>query len=112
MSPRLPSAFLCLLLPLAAAAERADDRPAVRSSELRDSVQRVERETGGRVLRVEPVRRGGQETYRMKVLTPEGRVRVMQDEHRRDGRRPAASRSEPVRPREHGPDDRGRDRRR
>jgi hypothetical protein len=45
------------------------------------------------VLRVEPVRRGGQDTYRMKVLTPEGRVRVMQDSYRDDRRR--GSRSEP-----------------
>jgi len=111
MNLRLLPALLCLLLPLAAMADGVDDPPPARPSDLRDSVQRVERETGGRVLRVEPVRRGGQETYRMKVLTPEGRVRVMQDEHRRDARRPTP-RIESPRSREFGSEDRGRDRER
>lgn len=95
--PRLPSLLICLLLPthcVLAAADDADRAPEPRPSELRDSVRRVEQETGGRVLRVEPVRRGGQDTYRMKVLTPEGRVRVMQDNHR-DERRRGGGRSEP-----------------
>lgn len=94
--PRLPSLLICLLLPAPHALAEADDSdraPEPRPSELRDSVRRVERETGGRVLRVEPVRRGGQDTYRMKVLTPEGRVRVMQDSHRDERRR--GGRSEP-----------------
>ena len=94
--PRLPALLICLLLPPPCALAAADDSEGVvppRQTELRDSVHRVERETGGRVLRVEPVRRGGQETYRMKVLTPEGRVRVMQDNHRVDRRR--STRSEP-----------------
>ncbi len=93
--PRLPTLLICLLLPVpkALASNTADRAPEPPPSELRDSVRRVERETGGRVLRVEPVRRGGQDTYRMKVLTPEGRVRVMQDSYRDDRRR--GSRSEP-----------------
>ncbi len=93
---RLPSLLICLLLPAPfamAAADDAERAPEPPPSELRDSVRRVERETGGRVLRVEPVRRGGQDTYRMKVLTPEGRVRVMQDNHRDERRR--GGRSEP-----------------
>lgn len=85
----LPALFVCLLLPSAASADRRGEQ-STPPSELRDSVRRVEQETGGRVLRVEPVRRGGQDTYRMKVLTPEGRVRVMQDDRRQEGgRRPA-----------------------
>ncbi len=94
--PRLPTLLICLLLPVPkalVASDTADRAPEPPPSELRDSVRRVERETGGRVLRVEPVRRGGQDTYRMKVLTPEGRVRVMQDSYRDDRRR--GSRSEP-----------------
>lgn len=97
LCPRLPSLLICLLLPthcVLASTDDADRAPAPRPSELRDSVRRVEQETGGRVLRVEPVRRGGQDTYRMKVLTPEGRVRVMQDNHR-DERRRGGARSEP-----------------
>lgn len=44
-------------------------------------VRQVER-SGGRVLQAEPMQRGGREVYRFKVLTPEGRVRVMQGEPR------------------------------
>lgn len=47
---------------------------------LRDSVRRVERQTGGEVLRAEPMQRDGREVYRLKVLTADGRVRVMQDD--------------------------------
>ena len=44
-------------------------------------VRQVER-AGGRVLQAEPMQRGGREIYRFKVLTPEGRVRVMQGDPR------------------------------
>ena len=40
-------------------------------------VRQVERD-GGRVLQAQPMQRGGEEVYRLKVLTPEGRVRVIQ----------------------------------
>ncbi len=55
--------------------QRGDKREA-----LPDSVRRVERETGGEVLRAEPMQRDGREVYRLKVLTADGRVRVMQDD--------------------------------
>jgi hypothetical protein len=48
--------------------------------QLPESVRRVERETGGEVLRAEPMQRDGHEVYRFKVLTADGRVRVMQDD--------------------------------
>jgi hypothetical protein len=51
-------------------------------SRLPESVQRIETETGGKVLQVRPIQRGDREIYRMKVLTPEGRVRVVQDDPR------------------------------
>jgi len=44
------------------------------------SVRRVERQTGGEVLRAEPMQRDGREVYRVKVLTSDGRVRVIQDD--------------------------------
>lgn len=44
------------------------------------SVRRVERQTGGEVLRAEPMQRDGREVYRLKVLTADGRVRVVQDD--------------------------------
>jgi hypothetical protein len=47
---------------------------------LPESVRRVERETGGEVLRAEPMQRDGREVYRLKVLTADGRVRVVQDD--------------------------------
>lgn len=53
--------------------------PAVRAN-LPDTVRRVERETGGEVLRAEPMQRDGREVYRLKVLTADGRVRVVQDD--------------------------------
>lgn len=47
---------------------------------LPESVRRVERQTGGEVLRAEPMQRDGREVYRLKVLTADGRVRVVQDD--------------------------------
>ena len=61
---------------------------------LPDSVRRVERQTGGEVLRAEPMQRDGREVYRMKVLTSDGRVRVVQEDPRDPpaGERPAKRR--------------------
>ena len=56
---------------------------------LPDSVRRVERQTGGEVLRAEPMQRDGREVYRLKVLTADGRVRVVQDDPERSRERPA-----------------------
>lgn len=50
-----------------------------------DRVREVERD-GGRVLQAEPMQRSGREVYRLKVLTPEGRVRVLDDSRRRESR--------------------------
>ena len=47
-------------------------------SSLTDSVRRVERQTGGEVLSAEPMQRDGRLVNRVKVLTNDGRVRVMQ----------------------------------
>jgi hypothetical protein len=44
------------------------------------SVRRVQRETGGEVLKAQPFERDGREVYRVKVLTPQGRIRVVEDE--------------------------------
>lgn len=49
-------------------------------SALPESVRRVERQTGGEVLRAEPMQRDGREVYRLKVLTSDGRVRIIQDD--------------------------------
>jgi hypothetical protein len=44
-----------------------------------EAINRIERETGGRVLSVQRFQRGGRDVNRIKVYTPEGRVRVMWD---------------------------------
>ena len=62
------------------------DQPRIESkSSLTDSVRRVERQTGGEVLSAEPVQRGGRQVNRVKVLTNDGRVRVMQVDTQQDG---------------------------
>lgn len=70
LRPLLIVAAVAAALPVHA--EEARQRRAEASERIRE----VERD-GGRVLRAERVQRGGQETYRLKVLTPEGRVRVL-----------------------------------
>jgi hypothetical protein len=70
-------------------------------SELPESVLRAERQTGGEVLRAERMQRDGREVYRLKVLTPDGRVRIMRDdprERRRDAWRERSLRDRPPPP--------------
>ena len=64
--------------PLAQASARAPAKGA--RATLPESVRRVERQTGGEVLRAQPMQRDGREVYRLKVLTADGRVRVVQDD--------------------------------
>ena len=78
------SAALLLACAPAMAADKKDNAPSS------DTVRRIERETGGRVLKVEPIHRGGRDMSRVKVLTPDGRVRVM-----RENRAPQPARSNP-----------------
>jgi hypothetical protein len=66
---------------------------AAEAGRLPEAVSRIERETGGRVLSAEKSQRGGREMNRIKVVTPEGRVRVMWDDPQRD-RRDGARRGE------------------
>src|SRR5512134_2139037 len=63
--------------------DRGDDRSSHREEVRRDgisldeAVSRVRRETGGRVLSAEARDRRGSITYRIKVLMPNGAVRVV-----------------------------------
>ncbi len=43
------------------------------------SVRRIQRENGGQVLKAQPIQRDGREGYRVKVLTPQGRIRVVEE---------------------------------
>ena len=62
------------------AQDKGRDRDHGDHAGMNDSVRRVERQTGGEVLRAEPMQRDGREVYRLKVLTADGRVRVVQDD--------------------------------
>jgi hypothetical protein len=62
-----------------------NDRPRLENkSSLTDSVRRVERQTGGQVLSAEPMQQDGRQVNRVKVLTNDGRVRVMQVDPQQD----------------------------
>ena len=71
LRPLLLFAALAAALPALAQAPRAPREDAGAR------VRQVERD-GGRVLQAQPMQRSGEEVYRLKVLTPEGRVRVIQ----------------------------------
>lgn len=72
--PALPK-LVALMLAALAASVPALARDA--DSRLPDAVRRIERETNGQVLRAEQMRSGSERVPRLKVLTPDGRVRVM-----------------------------------
>lgn len=96
------SGFLLLAAALAAPAWAADKSRNERREPprtLSDSVRQVERDTGGRVVGADRVRRGDRDVHRVKVLTPEGRMQVIHQDPRQSRRE--RGRSEPERrPRE------------
>lgn len=77
------SLFLAVALLVAVMPAAARER----MSSLQEAIEEVQRETGGRVLAADTVRAGPREMYRIKVLTPDGRVRVITKSSRGDGRR-------------------------
>lgn len=82
MRPSFRQLTIAAALLLAAGVAVAQDPPPRQADRgLPEAVRRAERETGGQVLRAERVRGG--EVNRVKVLTPEGRVRVLHDDARR-----------------------------
>ena len=62
----------CLGLSLGTAGTAAQART------LQEAVAEVEAQTGGKILSAETIRVGRQVIYRIKVLTPEGRIQVFQ----------------------------------
>ena len=87
--------------PVSANQSKANDNdneaPRVETkSSLTDSVRRVERQTGGEVLSAEPMQRDGRQVNRVKVLTNDGRVRVMQvdTQPKSDKKAPPVSRNQ------------------
>jgi|SRR5687768_8415232 len=77
----------------AVAQKRPSPPPAAAPATPADSVRRAERQAGGEVIRAEPMQRDGREVYRIKVLTADGRVRVVQDDPQ--ARSPRAARRDP-----------------
>lgn len=71
------SSFIASLVLSASLAFAAAPATAQRATSLQDAVERVQKQTGGRILSAETVRVGRQKLYRVKVLTPEGRVQVI-----------------------------------
>ncbi|HKR77333.1 MAG TPA: PepSY domain-containing protein, partial [Rhodanobacter sp.] len=66
---------LALLLALGANPAAAQARP--KDLSLGEAVSRAQQETNGQVLSADSVRRDRRTEYRIKVLTPQGHVRVM-----------------------------------
>lgn len=85
-----------LLLACGAGAVMAQASPPRADRDLPEAVRNAERETGGRVLRADRVPYGDREVNRVRVLTPEGRVRTLRDEPR--GREAQSAREESRRP--------------
>jgi hypothetical protein len=66
--------LLAALIPLAGAVAAQSTKPAVT---LDQAVLKVQQETGGKVLSAESRGIGRRVEYRIKVLTPDGHVKVM-----------------------------------
>lgn len=81
--------FLVILLSLAATGVEAETRDRDWKSgrpthekgrpglTLDEAVEQARRETGGRILSFETEDRNGRPGYRIKILTPDGRVRII-----------------------------------
>lgn len=50
------------------------------------AAERAQRDTGGRVLKIQPPEQQGQGDYRVKILTPQGEVRYMNVDPRQESR--------------------------
>jgi hypothetical protein len=71
---RYKSLLVAALIPLAGTAAGQSVKPAVT---LDQAVLKVQRDTGGKVLSAESRGIGRRVEYRIKVLTPDGHVKVM-----------------------------------
>jgi len=87
-------------------ADRYYQRIDPREGGLPASVRRIQRETGGQVLKAQPIQRDGREVYRVKVLTPQGRIRVVEEAPPPPRERPLPLRNQPPPnpPRNHWPE--------
>ena len=67
----------CRVLVLLAVATLASVAGAASEVSVQQAVDKVQRETNAKVLSVQTLQVGKRRIYRIKVLTPEGRVRVV-----------------------------------
>jgi hypothetical protein len=86
------SAAMMAVLPVLAADHRPGRQGSERTeraerSDLERAIAQVRRETGGRVLSAETVVVGRGEVHRIRVLTPDGRVRTVELRAEPAGRR-------------------------
>ena len=75
---RLPRLALVLLLAAAMTTATAEEIIAPPGTTLEQAVEQVQRASGGKVLKADSVRVGRYVIYRVKMLTPDGHVRVVQ----------------------------------
>jgi hypothetical protein len=68
--------------------EGPNDRSVPR--DMQRAIERAQSEHGGKVLSADRIRYRGQDTYRVKLLTPNGRVRVVQLSQAPEGAAPEA----------------------
>lgn len=80
MTENLAARYRRQLLILAVAIAVTVHIPLSYAAELsaQEAVDRVQQETGGKVLNVQTLRMGKRKIYRIKVLTPNGQVRVIE----------------------------------
>ena len=71
----VPVLLLCTAV---AAAPPARQQNGHQPMSLEGAVQHVQQQTNGRILSADSVQNGRNKLYRIKVLTPDGHVRVMQ----------------------------------
>jgi hypothetical protein len=89
----LAGAIAAAGLLMAGMAAAQSSAPPPKNLSLDQAVEQVQRQVGGKVLSAEPRQIGHRTEYRIKVLTPEGHVRVMGVPSEVSARPPAAAQS-------------------
>ena len=72
-----PILMLIVLLTVAFVSPAGYAQRSSNGSGLEQAIRSIEQQTGGRVLSADKRRVDGQARYRLKVLTPSGRVRII-----------------------------------
>ncbi len=79
MPVRFATALLIFILgAVALAAPPSKSQNGHQQMSLESAVQHVQQQTNGRILAADSIQNGRNKLYRIKVLTPDGHVRVMQ----------------------------------